>query len=188
MNLYLPSPYQKIFINLTLSFALILIMGCSASKSRKPQPVATKGVIDLRGLGESAEPWDFVKDGPIELAGEWEFYWHQLAGPADFKSNSFLSPDSYIQTPGRWNGHIINKNEIGGQGYATYRLKVLLPSNARELGFHIPDGQGSAHSTYVNSELLAQNGKPAITAHDETPQYLPQYTALPNLTEYFFTV
>ncbi|MCB1200744.1 MAG: hypothetical protein KDK41_08870 [Leptospiraceae bacterium] len=199
MNLYLPSPYQKIFINLTLSFALILIMGCSASKSRKPQPVATKGVIDLRGLGESAEPWDFVKDGSIELNGEWEFYWQQLLEPRgstpltnrvkDLRSLSGVEGNmQYIQAPGKWNGHVVDGKEITGEGFATYRLKVLLPENMENLGFHIPDGQGSAHETYVNSKLMARNGKIGREAESETPQYLPQYGALPEVSEYIITI
>jgi hypothetical protein len=32
---------------------------------------AHKGILDLR-------QWDFEKNGPIKLDGEWEFYWEKL--------------------------------------------------------------------------------------------------------------
>ena len=34
-------------------------------------PQAIKGEIDLTD-------WDFQKDGPISLKGEWFFYWNKL--------------------------------------------------------------------------------------------------------------
>lgn len=40
-------------------------------------PQAQKGVMDLRG-------WDFERDGPVRLSGEYEFYWDILLSPEDF--------------------------------------------------------------------------------------------------------
>jgi hypothetical protein len=68
---------------LAASFAL----GCTPPKDAKPRPVASKGVLDLR-------QWNFEKDGPIDLTGEWEFFWKQLLEPADFKTNSNSFPNS----------------------------------------------------------------------------------------------
>lgn len=160
-----------------------LTLSCSPAQDAKPRPLASKGVIDLR-------QWDFAKDGTIDLRGEWEFYWKQLLAPSDLTSAGSRPAlvKSYIQAPAKWNAHLLDGKEIGGQGFATYRLKVLLPPTSKGLGVHIPDGQGSAHATYVNSQLLAHNGNVGRTADAENPQYLPQYAALPEVPELLVTV
>lgn len=119
------------------ALATSLTLGCLPSKNAKPRPLASRGVIDLR-------EWDFEKDGPIDLKGEWEFYWKKLLAPSDLASAGPRPAlaKSYIQAPGKWNAHVVDGKEIGGQGFATYRLKVLLPPKSEGLGFHIPDGQG----------------------------------------------
>jgi class 3 adenylate cyclase len=164
---------------LAASFAL----GCTPPKDAKPRPVASKGVLDLR-------QWNFEKDGPIDLTGEWEFYWKQLLAPSGSPAEprEVEGKMQYIHAPGKWNAQAIDGKEVGGQGFATYRLKVLMPPNSKGLGFHIPDGQGSAHETYVGAQLAAHNGKVGRVADVETPQYLPQYGALPDLSELFLTI
>jgi len=54
---------------------LAFSLGCSADK--KVSPVARQGVLDLRG-------WDFKKEGPVRLDGEWEFYWGRFLTAEDF--------------------------------------------------------------------------------------------------------
>lgn len=49
-------------------FLLCLIVP-SCAKAPIPSPKAKNGIIDINN-------WNFEKDGTIELAGEWEFYWN----------------------------------------------------------------------------------------------------------------
>ena len=79
---------------------------------------AEKGVLDLRN-------WSPEIDSVISLDGAWEFYWNGLYNKADLEK---LNPE-YISLPSIWNDRIIDNNKISGTGYATFRLKLLLPEN-----------------------------------------------------------
>ena len=59
-------------------FSLVTVSGCRHDTSRKFAPQAIKGILDLTD-------WDFKKDGPVQLKGEWEFFWKQHLDPAPAK-------------------------------------------------------------------------------------------------------
>ena len=100
-------------------FLLVLAFHCSFGQSKHK---AKDGVLDLRG-------WDFGKQGLADLSGEWEFYWQALYSPQSFDTLT-IKPTRFSNVPGFWN-HLIPDKKIlePGFGYATYRLKVLLPSS-----------------------------------------------------------
>ena len=87
-------------------------------------PKAVKGVLDLSS-------WDFDRDGPISLSGEYAFYWNQLLRPQDFMSGSSPEKSGFIDVPGFW--HTFNSDKIhpAADGYATYRLKIVFNPNSR---------------------------------------------------------
>lgn len=158
----------------------------SVSKS-KAIPIAEKGVMDLSN-------WDFEKDGKIELNGEWEFYWMKFLNiEKNFKGmnsekvpynklGNFQNP-KYYSVPGAWNGMDLGSGlTIGQDGYATFRLNLLLPpiDSKSKLGFHIYDGQGSAYEMYIGDKLVARNGKVGTALEEEKPIYLPQYGEFPS--------
>ncbi len=58
-------------------------------------------------------------DPVVSLSGEWEFYWHQLLTPEDFKNKSRLSPQ-YLKVPGSWHNQ---GNPLLGCG--TYRVRII---------------------------------------------------------------
>lgn len=94
--------------------------------------VAEKGILDLREL-------EFDKNTIINLNGEWEFYWNRFLYPADFDTAKQLTPDCYGEAPSYWTGYDTDNLDIKGQGYATYRLTILLPQNFREkIMFDVP--------------------------------------------------
>ena len=70
--------FKGVLVTLFCLF-LFFLNACSQQYSGKKQPKAINGVLDLRD-------WDFDKDGPVKLDGEWEFYWKQLLFPKDFKT------------------------------------------------------------------------------------------------------
>lgn len=106
-------------------FLLVLLMltwaisGCQASYSPE-EPKAANGILDLTG-------WDFAHNGPVELNGDWEFYWEQLLTPEDFRGEGSNLNKHLISIPRSWNSYEIDAQPIAGEGYATFRLKVLLP-------------------------------------------------------------
>ncbi|MCB1178813.1 MAG: hypothetical protein KDK36_14605, partial [Leptospiraceae bacterium] len=144
---------------------LIIILNfsnCWNQDSKNP-PEAVKGVIDLRN-------WDFnsknnSRDNIIHLKGEWEFYWKKLCNPISIdknnnslKTNCFPTENDYLKVPGNWDRYISEGKEIGGKGFASYRLKVLLPPNFLEpLEIKIPN-IGTAYNFWVNGELLGNAG------------------------------
>lgn len=70
--------YNPSIIALSLIIAyLIFLSACLNDSPRRIPPKAVKGVIDL-------SDWDFNKDGPVDLNGEYEFYWMQHLMPDDF--------------------------------------------------------------------------------------------------------
>jgi len=151
------------FITLVLCSILI---HCAPS-DKKPIPKAVKGVLDLRD-------WDFEKDGTVNLDGEWEFYWKEL--PVGENLELPEEKRDYLGVPRPWNGHIIKRTtengdvteeELGGRGYATYKLKILLGEEV-PLGFRLPE-QGSSYSMYVNNVLLYKSGTVAVTEENSIP-------------------
>ncbi|MGE5605660.1 MAG: hypothetical protein ACM3YE_08220 [Bacteroidota bacterium] len=125
--------WRQISIVIILS---ILIGGCLGHNTELPKiPAAKKGVLDLRG-------WNFEKNGPMYLDGDWEFYWNQLLKPTDFTGNKAggSSPrlTGVIRVPGSWQGYQFQNKKLTGNGFATYRLKLLLPDTDQSLAVNIP--------------------------------------------------
>ncbi len=113
-----PSEFLKVFI---LLITLILI---SCQKySGKTAPEAVSGVLDLRD-------WDFDKDGTVDLTGEWELYWEKLLEGTEAGLGTVIQPDGMYKIPNRWNNHTLPDGRVlNHQGYATFRLEILLPTN-----------------------------------------------------------
>ena len=75
--------------------------------------------------------WDFERDGPVNLTGEYEFYWNKLLTPQDFSQNRSSPNTDFIAVPRPWNDFEYQGQVLPGDGYATYRLTVFLkPSHA----------------------------------------------------------
>lgn len=136
-------------------------------------PRAEAGFLDL-------SHWPPQERGPLALAGEWEFYWQQFLEPADFLSSPPPQPTGFLTVPGAWNGYTVAGEVLPGDGYATYRLRIRVPSDwvsARPgnaaLGLHMP-WVLTAYRLWLNGELMAANGVVGTDAHGTTPQFLPQ--------------
>ena len=54
---------------------LVLSSACAPEYSGKTPPPIVDGTIDLTD-------WDFEKDGPLKLDGDWLFAWEKLVEPA----------------------------------------------------------------------------------------------------------
>jgi len=145
------------FQKMMLRVALALFVCFSFSQSAMAAvdfPQAEKGVLDLRN-------WDFQADGALEIKGAWEFYWNKFLEPGlqAEKPDDF----TYIQVPGTWLGYQQGRKTLGKNGYATYRLRILLPEKPADLGFYLKRVQ-DAYRIYVNGQLWMQAGNPAKTS------------------------
>ncbi|MBE7437176.1 MAG: GAF domain-containing protein [Spirochaetales bacterium] len=133
-------------------------------------PEAIQGTLDLRH-------WNFERDGDLELNGEWEFYWKRFLEPGAVAVSTMAQQGgppargNYLAVPGTWNEFKPEgSGPVGGAGYATYRLKILLPTTAPRLMLRILD-QGSAHKTFWNGREMARAGQVGADENSEIAFY-----------------
>ncbi|HPL63309.1 MAG TPA: 7TM diverse intracellular signaling domain-containing protein [Syntrophales bacterium] len=128
-------------------FLLVAIAGCAEENSA---PAARAGNLDLSG-------WTFERDGPVELDGEWEFYWHQLLAPDDFSSGRLPARTGYFSIPAYWNGHDANGRPLSGSGCATHRLLVRLKPGQGPLALKT-ECMGGSYRIWANGNLVLWGG------------------------------
>lgn len=141
--------------------------------NRTSPPVQTKAVRGLLDLSA----WN-PDDGNVPLNGEWEFYWNQLLEPSDFAGSTPPSPTGFINVPGIWNGKKIGGLTIPRNGFATFRLHVLLPPDNRQYALRILT-MSNAYRLWVNGREAASNGMPGTDKTTTRPAYHPQVAVLP---------
>ncbi len=159
-----------------ICFLIILIAGpCLAAVTGawalEPPPIQ-KGVLDLR-------EWKFQRNGPVALDGQWQFYWRQFISPGSFSGAIPPATPDYLTVPYVWNGHRVNGQQLGGAGYATYRLYIRLPATPRPLGLHMLDA-ATACRAYANGQLVYQAGTPGMSLGQSSPSFLPTVINLPS--------
>ena len=143
---------------------ILLLAGCA--QNTPLAPLAVNGVLDLTS-------WNFKQDGSLNLNGAWVFYWQELLGPEDFASVRQPSPTGFFSIPGIWNKHRVDGTPLGGDGFATFRLKVHLAPDATPKAVHILN-QSSAYTLWINGKEVARNGVVGKSEENVTPQYLLQ--------------
>src|SRR6478609_343910 len=74
-----------------LLLGVIWLSACKKQPSH-PVPLARQGVLDL-------SQWSFARNGPIELRGEWLFWWQKMVGIQD---RGAVKPDGVFSIPGLW--------------------------------------------------------------------------------------
>ncbi|MCP4542764.1 MAG: PAS domain S-box protein, partial [Chloroflexi bacterium] len=112
---------------IVLTIGVILALAGCAGEGQGPKtpPQAVAGVLDLRD-------WDFERDGSIDLAGEWEFYWEQLYEGTEPGLGTSIQPDDMFDVPALWDGYVLpDGRQLDPFGHATLRLRVLLPETSR---------------------------------------------------------
>jgi len=147
-------------------FLLITLMagGCGARDIDYPK--ASDGILDLR-------EWDFTSHGSVELNGEWEFYWERLYAPDDFEGGKVLDGRRIMEIPMSWNGYEIDGSPIKGEGYATFRLKILMPEDGKGKSINL-SAISTAHRLWVDGELVSCLGTVSTLREGSQPKYFPQ--------------
>ncbi len=147
---------------------ILSLLGC-VSGNEKKIPLAENGVLNLTD-------WDFNKDGAIKVSGEWEFYWEQLLTPADFTADFIKQTPPkktcLIKVAGPWDGIEVDGKKLTRDGYATYRLKILLNDKNQRLAFRFVDIM-SAYVVYVNGEKIKTSGVVGTTLESMEPEWMP---------------
>lgn len=96
---------------------LSLVVGVLLGACGAEQPVVVDGVIDLRS-------WDFEREGPVELSGDWELAFARLL--VDEGTPLRSTPDR-LKVPGSWTGAATVEGRATNFGHGTLRARLLLP-------------------------------------------------------------
>jgi PAS domain S-box-containing protein len=148
---------------------LLLFGACNPTVQHRHPPRAINGVLDLTN-------WDFAKDGPADLSGEYEFYWKQLFAPEHFSHTSPPVKSGFIHVPASWKGQKLHGERLPGIGYATYRLTVLLNDTlSGKLAFKFLD-MSTAYTVFAYGKKILSVGAVGTTAATSSPRYSPQIT------------
>jgi signal transduction histidine kinase len=163
----------KVVILLVLLVTAYVLFYMTGTFTKQNFPRVTNGNMNL-------SEWNFETNGSVLLNGEWEFYWNQLLEPRSFYTDEARLVKDYIHVPGSWNGHgdrLRSGSELPGVGYATYRLKLLLPYETQTFAMRIPT-VFTAYTLYANGEKISSAGVVAPSAEQIRPQFLPQLVVL----------
>jgi len=140
---------------------LFIFTVCTLSGLRaQHKPQVEKGVLDLRD-------YDFNTNGPVEVKGEYEFYWNQMLNPAVQKDSGEMI---YAQVPGSWTHLRKEHPEVTRYGFATYRLRILLPDRVDELALKI-DEVYSASGYFLNGKAIDYLGFPGVNKYQTVIRY-----------------
>lgn len=162
-----PSRRVALLVIVALAF---LLSGCSRQDADAPP--AKQGVVDLPARGN---PLAF---STVDLDGEWEFYWKQLLGPDDFRAPQPPAPTAYRRLPGAWNDVKVAGKAIGGEGYATFRLRIQAAAETGDLALSLGTIE-SAYRLWANGTLVSENGVLGTSAATEMPAQSSRLVRLP---------
>jgi two-component system, sensor histidine kinase len=140
-----------------------LISCCTASSQDLAH--ARKGIIDLRNESFTDK---------VALDGEWEFYWKELLGP---QSKAPGKPE-FVNFPFRWDGEIWHGEKLPSFGYATYKLRIYISPQERQLILGLPDTYSSSR-LFINGKLAESNGKVSTSEQDFMPHWEYKTVLLP---------
>ncbi len=134
-----------------------------------PEARAESGQLDLRHAN--------LQERTHRLDGEWAFYWRTLFDPTQpVKPGARApAPTHYMTLPGVWNHIQDNGDDLPTDGYATYRLTILLPEHTSNtlLALYVP-GITAAYRLYIDDKQMASRGAVGTTPDTMEPEEIPQ--------------
>lgn len=172
----LPSQLTKAINPRVISLILGLLCFCfliscdEKSSGYNITPRAVKGVMDLQN-------WDFEKNDPLKLDGEWEFYWERLLLPGDFLQAAHNVKTDYIKVPQIWNGHQVDGKTLDGDGFATFRLKIKVNPASDFYAIKFVDC-ATAYTLWLNGKIVLKSGIVGKSREEMKPQYYPQTSVI----------
>lgn len=158
--------HVPVYIVILIIISISPFSACHHNFSEKITPKAVKGILDLTD-------WDFNRDGPINLAGEYEFYWNQHVEPVEFSNATPPHKTGFISVPAYWSSYEVEGKKFSGYGYATYRLKIRLNDQSEPLALKLLD-MGTAFNIYLNGKRVCSVGTAGKKRKTTVPRYFPQ--------------
>lgn len=149
---------------LTFIVLSISLSSCSGHLSDKPK--VERGQYTIIS--------DQIEKRNIDLDGNWEFYNQALLSPADFNNEENLPKMTcFLPLPSPWTKNISPELKMNGQGFGTYRIKVINPDKASELGLYVKNIV-SSYRLYVNGVEQGSNGVPGTDKQNTIPESVPK--------------
>lgn len=120
------------------------------------------GIIDLSEVD--------LNNNAVALNGEWEFYWKELISPDSIQ----YYDEDYYEFPKLWNGGTTrNGQTLESKGYATYRIRIILPPKVPQLAISLGETYNS-YLLYYDGFEIARNGQVGKSKETSSPDWLPQ--------------
>jgi len=165
----------RLLFSMTALLALVwTLTGCMTTGESTEPPEAKQGFLDL-------SDWDWERDGPLPLNGEWEFEWLGSEESLDFPDKLATT----MQVPGIWGSAVTGDGKkLPNRGHAFYRLHIQ-HQPAERLAIRVPNIM-TAYELLVNGKLHASRGVAGHDSESTTPYQIPAtvvYNTIGNSTE-----
>ena len=157
-------------------FSTVFVTAQSTAKHEDPAFDPTPpGLIDFRARS-------FPDSGVADLSGDWFIFWNKLLPPESFeamaRADVAAHADGVFSIPRTWNNWEYNDRPVGGQGYATFVVDLLLPRGMDRAALWIPNAS-TAYALWVDGDLVAHNGVPGRNREDSRPHYVMKTAGFP---------
>jgi sigma-B regulation protein RsbU (phosphoserine phosphatase) len=84
-----------------------------------------------------------------------------------------LGEPRYFKVPGTWSRSFLEKGFLSGDGFGTFRLRLIHNLQGQALSFKIPEME-TAYLLFVDGRLIAKNGIVSPLEITARPEYRPQ--------------
>jgi len=98
----------------------------------------------------------------------WDFYWKKLLTPADFAADE-IPGGIKLKPMNIWNGQKVGGETAGSFGYGTYRLRIRVDTDTRNLAVRMPSPLTS-YRVFINGVKFEEAGIVAESAEKFVPR------------------
>ncbi|WP_108927093.1 response regulator [Leptospira johnsonii] len=172
------SVFSQKFPGVLLISILLFGLGCESGSFSKIKPKVENGILDL------SNRWDFGKEEPLSIEGDWVFYWSQLFSEIKNNLKSDLDPSQkskeqikFGDVPNVWNEYKDLNQNYPGFGYATYKILLRLDKPETDMAIKMLEASTS-YNLYVNGKKVISSGVVGKTPETSEPLYRPGVSEL----------
>ena len=143
-------------------FFCVTLSSCGSGRvNLNDQFEVKKGRIDLSDV-------DFSTSKPINLDGDWEFYWEKLFEAQNFYDSSHYQIKKYYPVPAAWSASE-SFPELSNYGYGTYRVLIDLDIATPDLAIKL-NSRGMAYKVIIDGKVMAESGTVGVDEESTIPQ------------------
>ncbi|MEM9777409.1 MAG: 7TM-DISM domain-containing protein, partial [Chloroflexota bacterium] len=127
------------------------------------EPMVVDGRMDL-------SEWDFEKNGPVSLDGEWHFYWGELMTAEEINGRPD-GPDARLMVPSPWIAD--EEANLQANGIGTYHLQIKLPPRSPMMAVKV-GVIDTVFEMYANQERVTYAGSLGPNPDEYVPGFGPR--------------